>query len=552
MECTDTLALTRLIEIGLTPQSITTNSGESVMAVEDFLREISREGLCAIASRFNNNIPCSSDPMTCIPTFGTFNVVIPLHFDSGEKWVARIPRPGRMFPAANPNLLERIMTSLVVTTQLVREHTCIPVPEIHAWSPRGDNEAGCPYMFMDFIEGVSLGDCLQTLSEEKTSNIIYEWAMYTWELTRLTFPAIGCLGINPVTLTPSVQKFFSAGSVDSGRDILSPFYRGPYNSVADYLFGISTLKKSAPRDDVSYDRYSFGTYLESLIPFALKPEWNKGPFYLAHDDLNVQNILIDPEEGRITAIIDWDYACVKPLQSLLSYPESLRWDLLSPVNPSFEPYQAEWAQRFRGQWAEALVLAARNIPTGCYANVLEMLDDSPFFTELERGLGEAWRETEAMKFCSAFVYGRTSNDVIKLAGRAMRNGPWMDVQGSRLGYDIPGDVEKPTVPTPVKRLPTVDKVGTGISKRRVVKKPVPASNVCQWKSFGDKILHRKRIRKLLGRLCRDNSRDDDDDDVSLSRGSVEKIEPLTRKEVRWWTLFGKRFHSVRERTLELD
>jgi Phosphotransferase enzyme family len=519
------------------------------MAVEDFLGGISRDGLCTIASRYNNGIQCSSDPSTCIPTFGTFNVVIPLHFENGSKWIARIPRPGRMFTSPNPALLERIMHSLVMTTTLVRERTCIPVPAIHGWSSHEDNEAGCPYMFMDFVEGKSLGDCLQDLPADKTSNIIYEWAMYTWELTRLTFPAIGCIGINRETERIGVQKYISAGSVDQGRDGISPFYRGPYTSVADYLFGISNLKKLAPQDDVSYDRFSFGTYLESMIPFALKPEWNKGPFCLAHDDLNVQNILVDPDLGRITAILDWDYACVKPLQSLIAYPESLRWDLLSPVNNTFEPYQIEWARTYRSQWADGMILASKQIMTGCKVNVAAFLDDSPFYAELERGLGESWREAEAMKFCNAIVYGGKSNDVLKLAGRNMRCGPWMSRYGYHAGYNIPLDLEASQCsPVSTKRQSIMGKVRSSMTLRRGAKS-VASTNVCEWKSFREKFLHRKRIRRFLGRLRQELRQEEDD--VSLNGSIIEKSDTL-EKRASWWSGFGRRFYGVKERTLELD
>lgn len=519
------------------------------MAVEDFLGSISREGLCAIASRLNNDLLCISDPVSCVPTFGTFNVVIPLMFENGEKWIARIPRPGRMFSQPNPELLEQIMASMAVTTTIVRERTSIPVPQIHAWSAYDDNEAGCAYMFMDFVEGESLGDCLKTLPADKMSNVIYEWAMYQWELTRLSFPVIGCLGLTPDYKEVIVQQYLSAGSVDQGRDTIGPFFRGPFTSVADYLFGISNLKKMVPLDGVSYDRFSFGTYLESMIPFALKSHCNTGPFFLTHDDFNVQNILINPNSGRITAILDWDYACIRPLQSLIAYPESLRWDLLETVNSTYEQYQVDWARTYRKQWADALVLASRNIPTGCHVNVTEFLDDSPFFAELEKGLGESWRESEAMKFCSAIIYGTPSAEVLKMAGRAMRNGPWMAIYGNRMGFTLPFDLEIPS-PTPVsppetvvaKRQSLVVKIKSGMGGRKLNKKPTP-SKICEWKIFRDRILPRKRLRRALSKIRQD-------DDISLHKPTPEK----PRKRETWWTILARKLYGygVKERTLSLD
>jgi len=515
------------------------------MAVEDFLGSISREGLCKIASRLNNDLLCISDPVSCVPTFGTFNVVIPVLFETGEKWIARIPRPGRMFSQPNPELLEQIMQSMAVTTTIVRQRTSIPVPQIHAWSAYDDNEAGCAYMFMDFVEGESLGDCLQTLPADKMSNVIYEWAMYHWELTRLSFPAIGCLGLSPDYQQVIVQQYLSAGSVDQGRDAIGPFFRGPFTSVADYLFGISTLKKMAPLDDVSYDRFSFGTYLESMIPFALKSQCNNGPFYLTHDDFNVQNILINPNSGRITAILDWDYACIKPMQSLIAYPESLRWDLLESVNNTYEQYQIDWSRQYRKQWADALLLASRNIPTGCHVNVTEFLDDSPFFAELEKGLGESWRESEAMRFCNAIVYGEPSPEVLKLAARGMRNGPWMTIYGNRMGFTPPLDLEIQS-PAPVtvvpKRGSLVTKIKSGMGARKLSKKSSP-SRLCEWKVFRDRGLIRKRLRRAL-------TRGRQDDDISLHKPAAEKA----RKRETWWMILARKLsgYGVRERTLSLE
>jgi hypothetical protein len=525
--------------IGIASESVTTSSSQdSVIAVGDFLDSISREGLCVLASRLNHDIRCFYDLPCCVPTFGTFNVIIPLVFENGEKWIARIPRPGRMFKDPNPDFLGRFMHSLVVTTAVVRERTSIPVPEIHGWSPRDDNIAGCPYMFMDFVEGVSLGDCFQDLSPEKTTSIIYEWAMYTWELTRLTFPAIGCLGLKQDTKRLVVQEFISAGSLGQGRDE-NLNGRGPYTSVADYLFGISNLKKMVPLDGSSYDRFSFSTYIETLIPFALKPQWNDGPFCLAHDDFNVQNILINPETGRITAVLDWDYAAVKPIQSLLSYPESLRWDLLAPVNSSFSSHQVDWAQTYRRQWAEAMLLASKNIPTGCHANVVDFLDDSPFYAELERGLGEAWRESEALKFCSAMVYGGYSPAVLKIAGHGVRTGPWMGVYGMRSGYMVPADLE--TRHSANLRTKSTQIISASpISLDRAERSSVLGRN---WvgPSFNGT---RRRIRKTLGRVCASWGSNRD------SSGDLEK--PAVWKGRGWWAMTGRRFYGVRERTMVLD
>ena len=531
--------------------SSSTTSITSVHRVEDFLATVSRHALCIIASRLNNNIPCHSPPSICIPTFGTFNIVIPLHFSTGEKWIARIPRPGRIFASPNPDFLGRIMQSMVATTNLVRQETSIPTPRIYGWSAIEDNEVGAPYMLMDYMEGVSLGDCLQSLGYEKTVDILFQWASYVWELTCLQFPSIGCLGPSSSRDRVYVKKFLSQGSVDQGRDRTSEaLFRGPYTSVSDYLYGISNLKKSAPVDGMSYDRFSFGTYLESFIPYVLRPELNKGPFVLCHDDFNVQNILIDPVEGRITAIIDWDFAAVKPVQSLLAFPESLRWDILSPFSPStYEPYQIEWSRRFRPVFAHALLLASTDIDTGLEVDVSALLKDSPFYTQLERGLGDAWREGETLKLVGKMVYGGNSGDMLRWAAQTMRLGPWMTAYGERAGYSSPfngAGVEVYSLPPkPSAVVMMAARMGRGlqtpdVDEAKVTVAPVSAiGNVpgkkvtkqgCEWR---DKFLQRKRLKKIFARLCRNSS----DDSLELK---ARMINQPAMKQGRWWTRLARR------------
>jgi len=436
---------------------------------------------------------------------------------------------------------------MVVTTSLVRRETSIPTPRIYGWSADDDNEVGTPYMLMDYVEGVSLGDCLQSLEYDKTVGILSQWASYVWELTRLQFPAIGCLGPSSSQDRVHVKTFLSQGSVDQGRDRTSgALFRGPYTSVSDYLYGMSTLKKSAPVDGMSYDRFSFGTYLESFIPYVLRPELNKGPFVLCHDDFNVQNILIDPVEGRITAIIDWDFAAVKPLQSLLAFPESLRWDILSPFSTStYESYQIEWSRRFRPVFAHALMLASRNIDAELEADVSALLNDSPFYAQLERGLGEVWREGETLKFVGRVVYGGHSGEMLRWAAQSMRLGPWMTAYGERVGYSSPLDgagVETCGLrPKPVMAARMDLGLLTEIHNEEgmVTVAPVSAIRnvpgkkvVKQRYEWRDKFLQRKRLKKIFSGLCRNSSHS-----LELKTRMIDK-PGMTQG--RWWTRLARR------------
>jgi hypothetical protein len=152
-----------------------------------------------------------------------------------------------------------------------------------------------------------------------------------------------------------------------------------------------------------------------------------------------------------------------------------------------------------------------------------------------------------MKFCNAIVYGEPSAEVLKLAARGMRNGPWMTIYGNRVGYTLPLDLGIPSSPAPItvtpKRQSLVVKIKSGMGARKINKKPSP-SKLCDWKIFRDRGLTRKRLRRALSKGGRQ------DDDISLNQSTPEKL----RKRDAWWTILARKLYGygIKERTLSLD
>ncbi|KAK8850934.1 Tudor domain-containing protein 15 [Apiospora arundinis] len=65
---------------------------------------------------------------------------------------------------------------------------------------------------------------------------------------------------------------------------------------------------------------------------ALPSVSSRLPFVLTHGDISESNILVDPDDGRITGIIDWAEAEVSPfglalwgLESILGYMNPEGW-----------------------------------------------------------------------------------------------------------------------------------------------------------------------------------------------------------------------------------
>lgn len=80
-----------------------------------------------------------------------------------------------------------------------------------------------------------------------------------------------------------------------------------------------------PDNDEIWVRWRIHAYLASVLASYVKPQTDD--FFLAHKDLNPSNILVDPESGSITGIIDWEFACVVPFQATEHFPVFLSKDV---------------------------------------------------------------------------------------------------------------------------------------------------------------------------------------------------------------------------------
>jgi Ser/Thr protein kinase RdoA (MazF antagonist) len=101
-------------------------------------------------------------------------------------------------------------------------------------------------------------------------------------------------------------------------------------------------------------QWKIHAYLSSILPSYVKLQTTK--FALAHTDLSASNILIDPETGLITGIIDWEFACTVPSQAMEHFPVLLRKDVfLNQFENVYDDPEAElnewrafYAKQFEG------------------------------------------------------------------------------------------------------------------------------------------------------------------------------------------------------------
>src|SRR5947207_4515098 len=110
---------------------------------------------------------CRPGGMNCqlgLLHFGGMNMIRQIVFDDNVEWIIRIPMlpynstddaMGRDF--WTEKRAEK-MRSSIFTSQYVRTHSDIPVPEVFGFDVECSNVIGAPYIFMECIKGNAISD----------------------------------------------------------------------------------------------------------------------------------------------------------------------------------------------------------------------------------------------------------------------------------------------------------------------------------------------------------------------------------------------------------
>lgn len=164
---------------------------------------------------------------------GGFNRSFIITARDGFQFVARIP-----YPVTEPKSL--LVASEVATIDFLRSHG-MPVPKVFGYSAVADNSAGTEYIFMEFVQGINLGDIWYTLSGQERRTIVSKLVQLESRLFGLQFPASGSLYYcddlpkidgRIIVPSPSSARLFCIGPDTSlalwyGKRLDLPVERGP-------------------------------------------------------------------------------------------------------------------------------------------------------------------------------------------------------------------------------------------------------------------------------------------------------------------------------------
>ncbi|KAL9052778.1 MAG: hypothetical protein Q9162_005198 [Coniocarpon cinnabarinum] len=300
-----------------------------------------------------SNPSCSISAKICLdvePMFGTFNILFPIVFNDGTKWLLRLPRTGTADDYDISHAAE--VESEPEILKMLRQETGIPVPEVYA-SETGHDKVGYPFVLMEYLEGDVLQNVWFSIEvtpstlQERRLRILDELAAAMIQLQKWTFDEGGLVLVDtPGKLeSPAAQSYEDLvpvwEPVEPGTKKQSPanpsFELGPFQNVEEYFTGHVSHRLQTPNLLI---RQKGNLLLVKRMLAWLNLQHGAAQFELAHPDFGTRNCMVC-EDGHVTGIIDWDgLQAVPKILGCLSYPEFLTrdWD---PNQYDYDPNETE-------------------------------------------------------------------------------------------------------------------------------------------------------------------------------------------------------------------
>ncbi|KAL5334006.1 hypothetical protein BJX70DRAFT_403036 [Aspergillus crustosus] len=300
-----------------TEESSITGTENSFTMFEEVLGNLNREALIQRATEVYGNVyPNQAQTANAVPVIGDFmygsnNVILPLKFKTGIRWIARIPALG--VPDMWDERARMTMTAENNTLRLLKRETTIPLQEIFDYSTSLENPLCCPYTILDFVPGLILEDVWKgigvnpLLANVRRLRAMRDIAKALAQLSRYTAKTGGSL------------CFHEDGTRDTSRTgFLAPIDESAYTTERpDAMYHNSTDPKSYYK--ILLENNPCGAkggkgidaFLLQLIEWIPVPA-DADPFVLTHPDFHHMRNFIVNQDGELQSIIDWDGVGLMP------------------------------------------------------------------------------------------------------------------------------------------------------------------------------------------------------------------------------------------------
>lgn len=200
--------------------------------------------------------------------------------------------------------------------QLIKRETSVLIPEVYSFHASTQNDLGCPFILMEFIEAVPLHEIWfeETASigmlEQRRARILQALTAVLVQLNQFVYRKGGQLLFddngNPKSVgplrKPDVSSMLDRQQTGDLVDFFAFCEVGPFTDSREFFLCILD-RRLAPPDQFGQRIYKL---LQLFIDWFPTADYTQEPeFVLSHPNLDMQNILVSPE-GELRGVIDWD------------------------------------------------------------------------------------------------------------------------------------------------------------------------------------------------------------------------------------------------------
>ncbi|KAJ2656558.1 hypothetical protein IWW48_004976 [Coemansia sp. RSA 1200] len=250
-----------------------------------------------------------------------------------------------------PTVPPHVFASEIATLEYLARSSCrLAVPRVVAHDLSAANSAGVPYAVITQPRGTPLGALWFKLGARQKRRVLAQIADVVVQLSRLRLPRIGSLVpaesndsesavVGPLLCARDAERGYEGSSAAAASAV-----GGPFESTHKYLDALvrasgAALDRMARSGDTivvdEMSRIEVTTYRANAHRFVER-KYNRGPFVLMPESLDLHHFVFDPDSLRLAAVVDWTYSCVRPLQSLAQPPpfvfdDAPRWEPRDPA-----------------------------------------------------------------------------------------------------------------------------------------------------------------------------------------------------------------------------
>ena len=211
----------------------------------------------------------------------------------------------------------------VAVMKWVRQNTSMPVPAVVRFDSSTNNPINREFTLLERMPGKSVDSMYNTLDEATKQKLVQQLTAFVVELNAFDWHHIGGLHLDGTPAPVIEDTFWFVPDVETHWagtgmtvDTLNP--RGPYDSHGEYVAAYLACYIAAIRthESLSWLKDTIPRFEALIAKLPSLEGLDKTKLVLAHKDLHFANIMAT-ENGTVTAVLDWEFAGVVPVN---------RWD----------------------------------------------------------------------------------------------------------------------------------------------------------------------------------------------------------------------------------